>query len=233
ANNLHQLGLAMHNYHDQTGSFPAGATGTWTVGWAALVLPYVEQLNAYNLLDRQQLTYVPNPQTLSNRDQFANLVFPIYVCPSSSVPPMIVPEDATGQFAVNILAGHYVGIMGASTSPTDYHDPTGGPRIADWTPAQQIRCNFGGFAAANGGLYPGTKTRILDIPDGTTPTILLGEQSDWGKDPGVCPGASPNPHLDIRMAKRAGIWTGASTNRPPMDGQGASESASLITVRYP
>src|SRR5690349_12617883 len=52
-NNLHQMGLALHNYHDSLGSFPSGylclkpqadydntAPG-W--GWAALLLPFIEQ----------------------------------------------------------------------------------------------------------------------------------------------------------------------------------------------
>src|SRR5437660_3207304 len=57
-NNLKQIGLAMHNYHDAQGSFPSGYVSSvgpnspaddrgpgW--GWAALILPYVEQDNLY------------------------------------------------------------------------------------------------------------------------------------------------------------------------------------------
>ena len=47
---------------------------------------------------------------------------------------------------------------------------------------------------------------------------------------GVC---SASAQLDIRMTKRAGLWTGASTGTPPKAGQGACESASIVTVRYP
>lgn len=53
-NNLKQLGLAIHNYHDQTGSFPSG------VLWMRALLPYVEQL----------------PATPSDRD------IPVLDCPS-------------------------------------------------------------------------------------------------------------------------------------------------------
>src|SRR5436305_9044607 len=57
-NNLKQIGLAMHNYHGTVGHFPAGYLATnpgpdladdrgpgW--GWAAILLPYVEQDNLY------------------------------------------------------------------------------------------------------------------------------------------------------------------------------------------
>src|SRR5271169_3610112 len=60
-NNLKQIGLALHNYHDSYNSFPAGyvdrnPAGPSTPdndlgpgwGWAALLLPYVEQGNVYN-----------------------------------------------------------------------------------------------------------------------------------------------------------------------------------------
>ena len=52
-NNLKQLGLAVHNYHDANGSFPPvridGADG-WAT-WCVLILPYIEQENVYNLWD--------------------------------------------------------------------------------------------------------------------------------------------------------------------------------------
>src|SRR5262249_8919232 len=47
SNNLHQIGLAMHNYHDSNGCFPAEGT-TQGVGWPLRILPYIEQGNAYN-----------------------------------------------------------------------------------------------------------------------------------------------------------------------------------------
>src|SRR5947209_15192235 len=56
-NNLKQMGLACHNYHDDFGSFPPGySVQSRTVdpnftspgwGWAAFLLPYIEQNNLY------------------------------------------------------------------------------------------------------------------------------------------------------------------------------------------
>src|SRR5262249_33740595 len=61
-NNMKQIGIALHNYHDQNGSFPLGGvnigTGsagwngqTSTLSWRALILPQMEQGNVYNSLN--------------------------------------------------------------------------------------------------------------------------------------------------------------------------------------
>src|SRR5437763_1945053 len=61
-NNLKQIGIALHNYHDQNGSFPLGgvnlgtASSGWNgqvnaLSWRALILPQLEQGNVYNALN--------------------------------------------------------------------------------------------------------------------------------------------------------------------------------------
>src|SRR5262249_30731332 len=55
-NNLKQIGLAMHNYHDVVGTFPPGAIadpgwgGTWW-NWPAFILPGMEQSTIYNAIN--------------------------------------------------------------------------------------------------------------------------------------------------------------------------------------
>src|SRR5262245_30654537 len=153
--NVKQIGLAMHHYHDVHGSFPSG-TGFpgvyWTPGWAASLLPYLEQSNAYHLLDLKDRIYQPAPGFIPNRDKFKDFLVPTYTCPSSSLPALVVPEDADPPD--RIQAGNYVGIMGASTDTWDFRDPTGGQRVADCTVSQPIQFNFGGYVASNGVLYP-------------------------------------------------------------------------------
>ena len=67
SNNLKQMGLALHNYHDSNGYLPAGynvakTTGWGTTdvksrtkwegtGWTTALLPYLEQQNLYNQVD--------------------------------------------------------------------------------------------------------------------------------------------------------------------------------------
>src|SRR5438128_6322373 len=49
SNNLHQLGLALHNYHSSYGKFPGGDFNGWSV--QAQLLQYIEQDNLYKLIN--------------------------------------------------------------------------------------------------------------------------------------------------------------------------------------
>src|SRR5947209_5828393 len=53
-NNLKQMGLAFHNFHDSTGALPQGVVNTYPHqywSWMAQLLPYIEQQNLYNQAD--------------------------------------------------------------------------------------------------------------------------------------------------------------------------------------
>src|SRR5262249_9399258 len=97
---LKQLGLAFHHYHSAFGSFPSGTGGTyWNPGWAAELLPYLEQENVYRRLDlstRDYNTriYQPAAGLIPNRERLRDLVVPTFVCPSSPLPELTLPEDA-------------------------------------------------------------------------------------------------------------------------------------------
>jgi prepilin-type N-terminal cleavage/methylation domain-containing protein len=82
ANNLKQLGLACHNYHDVYRQLPVAARMTWNVGggspdwgWMALILPFVEQNNLY------QLCNVPNDPLINHMNYLSNSL-PLFLCPS-------------------------------------------------------------------------------------------------------------------------------------------------------
>src|SRR5438270_2342862 len=50
-NNLKQMGLGMHAYHEAYGNFPRGNKVFWGAGWAVFLLPYLEQDAIYRQLD--------------------------------------------------------------------------------------------------------------------------------------------------------------------------------------
>src|SRR5262245_6025743 len=52
-NNMKQIGIAFHNYHDTVGSLPSGTSGCCNGTWQAFILPYMEQgalSNSYNFM---------------------------------------------------------------------------------------------------------------------------------------------------------------------------------------
>jgi prepilin-type N-terminal cleavage/methylation domain-containing protein/prepilin-type processing-associated H-X9-DG protein len=73
-NNLHQLGLAMHGYHDTHHAFPPAFAKPSNYGWAVWLLPYVEQQNLFNALNPYQTTLALNADTARR--------LPVYICPA-------------------------------------------------------------------------------------------------------------------------------------------------------
>ena len=92
-NNLRQLGLALHNYHDVHRMFPAGHMESGVDGpsfrhqfsWLTYCLPYIEQTNVYNLINFSQIDL-----TLSAHQNTAFMVagrvdVPVFICPSAAI----------------------------------------------------------------------------------------------------------------------------------------------------
>ena len=82
-NNLKQIGLALHNYHDDHGCFPpayiADADGKPMHSWRVLILPYTEQRALYEQYDLSQPWDGPNNRKLAGQ------IPSVYQCPSSKV----------------------------------------------------------------------------------------------------------------------------------------------------
>jgi prepilin-type N-terminal cleavage/methylation domain-containing protein/prepilin-type processing-associated H-X9-DG protein len=97
-NNLHQIGLAAHNYHDANGHFPAGSIcrqgmlpagqpgGSNTVSyydtWGIALLPYIEQGNVYNLWNKDMPNIAPDSVAGPNFALMRQSNMKVYNCPS-------------------------------------------------------------------------------------------------------------------------------------------------------
>ena len=162
-NNLKQIGLALHNYHDVYLTMPPGwieqngyASSNW--GWAACILPYVDQSSLFNSLDvgngslGAALTQAPKLSLMST-------AFSAFRCPSDTAPDINSHQtmrDSTGTDQ-SVSTSNYVGTNGPGQWSGDDVGAGTGP----------LKGTFG----------LNSRTRIRDFTDGTSNTIVVGERS--------------------------------------------------------
>jgi prepilin-type N-terminal cleavage/methylation domain-containing protein/prepilin-type processing-associated H-X9-DG protein len=197
SNNLKQLGLAVHNYHDAMGFFPTAGSqdgtpiaskpaGGWLAGegtnWAVHIMPYIEQASLYNRLTFHGDSGWTNDQTqpgssaLNNVSQSANVVIPIYRCPSDPHPPLIGNGSNINGGSIQVTRNSYVAIAGA----VDRLDAAGLFRESRNTDGSSWSHQWG-ITAWGGILVPGFAHVTLNggVPDGTSNTMMISEQSDY------------------------------------------------------
>ena len=201
SNNLKQLGLSLHNYHDTHQSFPFGGRHNIThagTNWRFALLPYMEQQALYDL-DKAS-GYKLNTYDGGNGDHdiseynsYTRQLFGVavdgYVCPSSSLDPMYAYNTTMKNIGAVTQGHHYVGIMGA------YPDPAGRP-----TSQYSYAIDGGSHATDLGLLTAGETKKMRDATDGTSNTIIVAEQSG---------NASPNVN-HRRLANYHTGWGGVS-----------------------
>ncbi|QDS87287.1 putative major pilin subunit [Rosistilla ulvae] len=165
SNNLKQLGLAMHNYHDTFKTFPNGATGAGPNAplitdqnqsgyvWIRFILPFIEQNNLAEQWEPHR-QYAHGANTAVIRTEI-----PAYLCPSDT-PTKTWNSTPNYNYAVN-LGNTDTG----RTSPFNAVQFNGAP--------------FESTSGSNGKTYS-----MRDILDGTSSTVLVGEilQGQVGQD---------------------------------------------------
>ncbi|QDV49848.1 DUF1559 domain-containing protein [Gimesia fumaroli] len=163
-NNMKQLGLALHNYHDVHRAFPPGNYGMRSSGvyngvnWRVMILPFLEQSSLYDKLDFN--SRFDGDNLTGSNVVLSGLIVPVYLCPSSALDPFSDPHGRNDDRAMN---ASYVGISGAAP-------PLPGPDTG------YSDCGYG-YVANNGMLLTNQITRMRDVRDGTSNTIIVAEQS--------------------------------------------------------
>ena len=187
-NNLKQIALAMHNYHGDYNSLPTGGRiifnpsgsipGYYRFGWAGYLLPYIEEDNRY----REARTVAPGSfeslsgasawrtESLKHHPLF-NTPIKVYACPSSELGKLSPdnPENTTNPNARHHAALHYRANGGSPVIWDASGTQRNAYRVGNWGRHQ--------WWTDNGVIYPRSQTRISDIRDGSSNTLLLGETS--------------------------------------------------------
>jgi prepilin-type N-terminal cleavage/methylation domain-containing protein/prepilin-type processing-associated H-X9-DG protein len=170
-NNLKQLGLALHGYHDANLRFPPGGVTASELSWHVFILPYIEQGNLFNKFDLGPGSFDAASGRGPNKNEHAANRIAMFLCPSSPVERMELlnddePELIGGPGGVAPYTAHYYGVMG----PKGTNPATG--QAYGW----QNVGGHGGFAT-QGVLGKDSKVSLAQVPDGTSNTLAVGELS--------------------------------------------------------
>jgi prepilin-type processing-associated H-X9-DG protein len=148
-NNLKQLGLAVHNYHDTFSCFPPQMLNVNTNnnrrwGWGTSILPFVEQTALYEALNPNG-NVIPHADVDYNGAALLRQPVSVYLCPSDG-------GDPTNQF----------------------HPSRNNSTSTNWYAKSNYVCNQQLMRYRTG--FNGPCFKIRDATDGTTNTLMIGER---------------------------------------------------------
>jgi prepilin-type N-terminal cleavage/methylation domain-containing protein/prepilin-type processing-associated H-X9-DG protein len=189
SNNLKQIGLALHNYHDANQKFPVGSTMPFFQGpdhdqymqmniafgpnWAVLILPYIEQDNLYKLAN--VVSYPGVPITIGTMPAYASVNnswrvvggkdVKTYLCPSDPNNGQHYNDPATNPYDPTV--GWARGNYGVTATCQDYdHLAWGSTKLNTVLGVPMLSSPV--FAANYGATIP-------SITDGTSNTAMVAE----------------------------------------------------------
>jgi prepilin-type N-terminal cleavage/methylation domain-containing protein len=176
-NNLKQLGLAIHNYHDSIGTLPIGYAGDATGrGLVKGVLPYIDQAPLFNAWN-ESVAYNIEP----NQTTVCRIRQTVHTCPS----------DTPAQWYNGIPQYNYAPNYGNTT-------------ITRQPSLNGVAFSPAPFYFDDNQLDPAVCYRIRDITDGTSNTLMMMEVRQgaiavdlrgltwWGPGSGVTAAYTPN-----------------------------------------
>jgi prepilin-type N-terminal cleavage/methylation domain-containing protein/prepilin-type processing-associated H-X9-DG protein len=172
-NNLKQIGLALHGYHDAMGTLPAGSiykSGEYYDTWTVSILPHLEQQALYNLYDFSK----PNATTASTAtDGVRKSLVKVYNCPADPGPFTPAKPDSGPGHDRNLLymPGNYRCVSGVDEgNGNNWDDATQVKALLQWRPGYR-----GAMHAVDTTIVGDKIETLLDITDGTSNTLMVGE----------------------------------------------------------
>lgn len=203
-NNLKQIGLALHNYHDIYSVFPPGnalsslspdagykvdlttANRAAGYGWATFILPQLDQANLFNQLNVNQIELVNLMQQASLRP-LTQTKINVYRCPSDTAPDLNTGRPFSNAIFGDTSVGtsNYIGVEGTRWS-----------HAVEWITTQTDP--FGMF-------WPASRVKISDITDGSSNTLMVGERN-WTNLAGIWIGTrNYTGNGDVGLRQQLGI----------------------------
>jgi prepilin-type N-terminal cleavage/methylation domain-containing protein/prepilin-type processing-associated H-X9-DG protein len=210
ANNLKQIGLALHNYHDRSGRLPAGAAwhqvgsphpnganSPYCNGWAwpTHILPDLEQGNLHSRINFDIRLYAVNtgpplegtPFAYSGNLDLAKTVIPTFICPSDPMGNVHFSGTGGGPRRFDLGKTNYLGVCDSQNA----HEYTPRPNGQPWLQPDNNYKGNGIFrnhvvrALAGGlGKVDANSVRFNDVVngDGLSNTLMVGEGTGDGKE---------------------------------------------------
>ncbi len=174
-NNLKQIGLAMHNYHDVHNALPPAFVltpgtldnkGHWA--WSAMILPYVELGPLY---DRLNVGNVTASRAIQDHTAAMQQAYAVFRCPSASGTPSSQPvavlgyciQEETTTTEHGLAVSNYIVMNNIAYVRMRQSDD---PRRGDGSPGGAV-----------GAFFRNSRVNFRDISDGLSNTLLVGERA--------------------------------------------------------
>ncbi len=174
-NNLKQIGLALHNYHDVASTLPPGYMTANHIGWQTMILPYLDQAPLYNSvsvnpgfdLDYTRISSPSTPDVTSVTN--VATILPTLRCPSDIGGATFSPVSGSVLNGYAIPARTWIfGRSNYAGVATSSHPILTAAMVPIWT--------FGN-GYGNGALCDGSKRNFRDFTDGVSNTVIVGERA--------------------------------------------------------
>lgn len=222
-NNLKQMGLALHNYHDVFNMFPPGVIATgggWGMSWYMRILPYVDQAPVFNKLTfsggNYGWAYTGISEGNANGQLLKGISLNFALCPSSPMSPL-----QTGD--IPITSPQYYGISGIVDGNGVTNAPGRTTPCCGCCGGQQST----GTLSSSGMLVPTEGIKLSAVTDGSSNSAIVGEASMFIWNNG---GTSKT----VQVNGVHGIMMGTSTlaTVAGMNGGMFERCFNITTVRY-
>ena len=192
-NNLHQIVLALHNYHDVYMMFPIGAMPRqWGSSWGyiARLLPYLDEMPAYQTIDFNPPSCCDEILARQAAGQPTAWTSPLKWshCPSDPQSGRTLTSGPTGSLPTSFPCG--------KIQPANYLGVSGDFGM---TNVAQCYATLQGTTNGNGILYSFSNTTTADVIDGLSNTLIVGERAlandlGWGWQ--ICGGTECEQYLN-------------------------------------